>query len=169
MYGQIYLRYIGFGLLIFTVAIVCYVEAWNLAVDFAPAWVGDGSSGMVTTTITTLATSLYNVTEATTTRTTSTVYNETYTALVCPSGVTSCSGMGEHLDVIVNHPIIPGVPFFTIPTYYTRFNLPDLSFYHTLAYSAITIVTVTWATLGALGARRKEIVKTQEARRTTRQ
>jgi len=124
---------------------------------------------MVTTTITTLATSFYNVTEATTTRTTSTVYNETYTATMCPSGVTSCSGMGEHLDVAVNHPIIPGVPFFTIPTYYTRFNPPDLSFYHTLAYSAITIVTVTWATLGALGARRKEIVKTQEARRMIRQ
>lgn len=164
VYARTYLKYIGLGLLIFTVAVIVYVEGWNLAVDYAPAWVDDGSSGMVTTTVTTLATSLYNVTEAATTRTTSTIYNETYTATVCPSGVTSCSGMGEHLDVVVNHPVIPGVSFFTIPSFWTRMNPPDLNFYHTLAYSAIAIVTITWTTLGILSARRKEIEKAPQRR-----
>ena len=165
VYARTYLKYIGFGLLFFSLAIIGYAEAWNLAVDYAPAWVGDGSSGMVATTITTLAISLYNVTEAATTRTTSTVYNETYTALVCPSGVTSCSGMSEHLDVVVNHPIIPGVSFFTIPSFWTRMNPPDLNFYHTLAYGAITIITITWTTLGILGERRKQAAKAPQTRR----
>jgi len=159
VYARTILKYIGIGILFFSLAIVVYAECWNLAIDYAPAWTGDGSSGMVTTTITTLATSLYNVTEATTTYTTSTIYNETVTATMCPSGVTSCSGMGEHLDVVVNHPVIPGVSFFIIPSFWTRMNPPDLNFYHTLAYGAITVITVTYVALGILGARREEQVK----------
>ena len=165
VYARTYLKYIGLGLLIFTVSIIIYVEAWNLYVDYAPPETGDGSSGMVTTTVTALTTSLYNVTEATTTRTTSTVYNETYTATMCPSGVTSCAGMGEHVDVIVNHRVIPYVPYFTIPSYCTRFSPPDLNLYHMLAYSAITIVTITITTILILDARRKEQAKTPQRRR----
>lgn len=159
MYARTYLKYIGLGLFIFTIAIVVYVEAWNLVVayDLVPAEANGGSSGMVTVTTTILTTSTLS--------NTITVYNETVTATMCPSGVTTCSGTSEHLDVVVNHPVIPGVSFFTIPSYWTRFSPPDLNFYHTLAYSAITIITVTWVTLSILDARRKQTVKAPQRRR----
>ena len=159
VYARTYLKPIGLGVLIFAVAIIAYVEAWNMVVayDLVPASVNGGSSGMVTITTTILTTSTIS--------NTTTVYNETVTATMCPPGVTSCSGMGEHMDVIVNRPVIPGVYILTIPVYWSRMSPPYLSFYHDLAYGAIIIITITWTTLGILGARRKEQAKRPLARR----
>lgn len=158
VYARTYLKYVGLGLFIFTVSIIVYVEAWNLFVAYAPPETAVGSSGMVTVTTSILTTTTIS-------NSTTSVYNETVTAVMCPNGVTSCAGTSEHVDVIVNHPLIPGVPFFTIPNYWTRWNPPDLTIYHTLAYGAIAIITVTITAVLILDARRKEQTKAQTRRR----
>mgnify|MGYP003395946104 CR=1 FL=1 len=131
-------------------------------VAYAPIESAVGSNGMITVTTTVLTTSTIS-------NSTTTVYNQTVTGTMCPGGATSCAGTSEHMEVIVNRPVIPGLYIFTIPVYWSRLTGTwfgaYFSFYHSLAYGAITIVVATWTTLGILGERRKENMNVQKARR----
>ena len=153
---SIYVKPIGFSVIVLVVTISLYVTAWNIVITYnlVPASTNP-NSGMITTTVTKLTTSSYNVTGSTTTSTTSTIYNETLTATICPTGATSCTGTSESVAVVVNRPLIPGFYFFTIPVYDSAWNPPSLLFYHNVSFTAMFIVCALWTTLNILDKRRK--------------
>lgn len=147
----VYTKCVALGALIFIAVVMAYVAIWNLIVTYAVIPAPAPASGMVTATVTSLTTSVYNITDSATTQQTSTVYNETYTATRCISNATSCTGMGERVDVVVNHPIIPYTSWPTIPTFDTAYSGTwvgaDFGFYHAVYFTSATVIIASWTAL----------------------
>lgn len=136
-----------------------YVYAWNLAVNYGLfASPIQGSNGQITVTTTLLTTSTDTI------HSTTTMFNETYTATMCPAGVTSCTGESDYAAVVVDHPLIlfnnpfsnTPVRFADIPVYDSSLSPPYLTIYHNTYFAALTVILTTWAALAILDTRRRE-------------
>jgi hypothetical protein len=127
---------------------------------------------MVTVTTFLLTTSTFitnqtTTTESTTTRTTNqtatTFLNQTVTATMCPAGVTSCTGTGESVAVVVNRPVIliGNIRIGNIPIYVSSMNPPSLEFYHNTYYAAVGVICAAYIATSILSNRRKLRLRTQ--------
>jgi hypothetical protein len=175
---RLYIQPVILGAVFFVTAIAVYAAVWNLVIAYnvfpsTPV----SASGMVTVTTFLLTTSTFitnqtTTTESTTTRTqnqtATTVLNETVTATMCPAGVTSCTGTGESVAVVVNRPVvlIGNLRIGQIPIYNSAMTPPSLEFYHNTYYAAVGVICAAYITTSILSGRRK--VKTQNQRRLNR-
>jgi len=147
------------GVLIFIILFSAYAAIWNVVVAYDLVPNSSSTDGLLAVTTVILTTSTFTATDSN--QTSTTVTSKTVTANMCPAGATSCTGVGERMDVIVNRPII-NTPFFrfsSIPVYWTRLSGTwigaYLLLYHQLYSIAIAILIATWTTLSTLDVRRK--------------
>lgn len=148
---QGYLYPIILTLIVFISAAGAYVLLWNLVVGYDLIPEQDFTvGGQITVTTTMLTTS--------TIQTSTTVFNQTFTGVRCAGGATSCAGMGEHVAVVVNRPLInfAGLRFADIVVYDTSLSQYSLMFYHDLFFASLTTLCATWCALALLTEKRKQ-------------